>query len=86
MKIGLTVEKLLVKPKGDDTVLECLDKRIQILSSFNRLEDACKDVVHTNDEHNLLTKKDITKLRQQSMILASACIHTRDNMDKEGWT
>ena len=75
----------LFKSDGNDSVLESLELKINILMNVNLNEHGWKDVITTNDKHNLCTSKDIIKIRQQSMVLCQSYIYAVNNMNNWTW-
>ena len=75
----------LFKSDGNDSVLESLELKINILMNVNLNEHGWRDVITTNDKHNLCTSKDIIKIRQQSMVLCQSYIYAVSYMNNWIW-
>jgi hypothetical protein len=80
-----TAAEKLFRPKENETVLEAIERRINLLRSVNGHVDGWMNIVIHGDEDEQFTDGNIFKLRQQAQVLCLAYTYAREKMNEWTW-
>lgn len=76
---------VLFAPREDETVLECIDKLVEILTFVNNNVDGWRHVVEGGDPDKICTPNQIFEIRHRCAFLCLALQLAKENMNKMNW-
>jgi hypothetical protein len=70
----------LFKPTEDETVLDAIDRRIELWKGVHERTDGWQNMVAGDSDYNKYTEYNICRLKQQAVMLLEACTLAKEEM------